>query len=177
LRRPAATLALLAGLLAACAGSRGPTPVPDRFALFPGARVSLALPPGFHPDPALPGFASEDERTALFASEVPGSVYATLRSFSGEAFQKNGMLLLDQERVTVDGWPGRIFRASQPTTRGVELARWVVVFGDDSVSVVLTAVTPRETWPGLAGPLRAALLSARWHRDGVEPAIAPAGSS
>lgn len=157
---------VLAGLLAACATARGPEPLPDGHTLLPGTRVSLQLPVGFHHDSDLAGFESLDERTAIFANVLPGSVYATMRSFSAEDFQKNGMLLDRHERVTVDEWPARLYHATQPT-RDAVLARWVLVFGDSQRSVVLTAVTPEELRGALEAPLRAALLSARWHRGGV----------
>lgn len=158
--------ALLALLLAACASPRGPAPLPDGHSVLPGTRVSLALPDGFRHAPELAGFESPDERTAIFGNVVPGSVYATMRSFSAEDFQKNGMLLDRHERVTVDRWPARLYHATQPVRETV-LARWVLVFGDSSRSVVLTAVTPEERRSALEAPLRAALLSARWHRSGV----------
>jgi len=123
----------------------------------------MAVPGGFQHDPALPGFESPDELVAIFASEVVGSVYATMRDFSAEGFAKQGMRLRRQKRVTVDGWPARLYFATQPA-RDTELARWVLVFGDRSTSVVLTAVTParwRDRWEE---PLTDALLSARWHR-------------
>jgi hypothetical protein len=156
-----AALALLA--LAACVSPRPPAPVPDGHDLFPGTRVSMAIPAGFHLDPDLRAFESDDELTAIFANEVVGSVYATMRDFSAEGFAKQGMRLHSQERVTVDGWPARLYYATQ-AARDVELARWVLVFGDSRTSVVLTAVTPaawRDRWEA---PLTDALLSALWHR-------------
>jgi hypothetical protein len=159
---PQLAVLTLVGLVA-CAAPRPPAPVPGTHERFPDTRVSLRLPEGFHHDPALPGFASPDERTALFVNELPGSVYGTLRSFSAEAFAREGMRLHGHERVTVDGWPARLYYATQPG-RPVTLSRWVLVFGDSRTSVVLTAVTPepeRETWEAL---LTDALLSARWHR-------------
>jgi len=159
--------------LCACATSGAPRPVPTTHTLAPGTRVSLALPPGFRPNPGLPGFESPDRFTAIFVQELPGSVYSTMRSFSGESFQRSGMDLLDQDRVTVDGWPARLYRASQPV-RDTELERLVLVFGDSSRSVVLTAVAPREHWPAQAAALRETLLSARWHKSGVPSPAAPA---
>jgi hypothetical protein len=168
--------AALVLVLGACATPRPPRPVPASHTLVPGSRISLALPAGLHHDAALPGFESADGRTAIFVNELPGSVYTTMRSFSGEAFQKSGMSLETQERVTVDGWPARLYRARQPVPGDV-LARLVLVFGDSSRSVVLTAVTPGAGEPALEGALRAALLSARWHREGVVPADAAGLSS
>jgi len=169
MRRGAAAALSLA--LAACATTPAPRPVPPGHTLVPGSRVSLAAPAGFAVDPALPGFESADRRTAIFVNELPGSVYATMRSFSGEDFQKGGMLLRSQERVTVDGWPARLYRAVQPV-RDTDLARLVLVFGDASRSVVLTAVAPEPLAPEQASALREALLSARWHR-GAAPAPGP----
>jgi hypothetical protein len=173
MRARAAATAVLLLAATACAAPRPPRPVPATHTLVPGSRISLALPPGFHHDPALPGYETADARTAIFVNEIPGSVYATLRSFSGEAFLRSGMRLHGHERVDVDGWPARLYRASQPV-RDAELARLVLVFGDSSHSVVLTAVTPGERWEDDAPVLRAALLSARWHKDGVAPAAAAA---
>jgi len=168
--RARATAALLPLVLAtACATPQPPRPIPATHTLVPGSRISLDVPPGFRHDPELPGYESADGRTALFVNELPGSVWSTLRSFSGEAFQRSGMRLHDHERVTVDGWPARLYRASQPVP-GAELARLVLVFGDSGRSVVLTAVTPSTRFEADAPALRAALLSARWHRAG-----APAG--
>jgi hypothetical protein len=182
--RVAAARALLPALtacaaltLTACATSGPPRPVLATHTLVPGSRVSLAVPRGFRHDPDLPGFESADELTAIFVNELPGSVYATMRSFSGEGFLRNGMQLREQERVTVDGWPARLYRATQPV-RDVAFARFVLVFGDSSRSVVLTAVTPETLFAEQADALRQALLSARWHRGGVTPpeADATAGS-
>ncbi|MBW2313480.1 MAG: hypothetical protein JRH10_04740 [Deltaproteobacteria bacterium] len=161
--------------LSACATARPPRPIPETHTLVPGSRVSLAAPAGFILDAALPGFGSPDGQTAIFVNELPGSVYATMRSFSGEGFQKGGMLLRTQERVTVDGWPARLYRASQPV-RDADLGRFVLVFGDSSRSVVLTAVTPEATWADHAAALRAALLSARWHREGTPPPSDPSAA-
>jgi len=169
MRALAAATLLLA--LSACATSGPARPVPASHTLVPGSRVSLAVPAGLRYDAALPGFESDDGRTALFVSELPGSVYATMRSFSGEAFQRSGMELETQERVTVDGWPARLYHASQPLPDD-ELSRLVLVFGDSGRSVVLTAVTPRSRADEQDAALRAALLSVRWHRGGVEPASA-----
>jgi hypothetical protein len=170
----AARRALAVGLalaLAGCQTARAPRPLPATHTLFPGTRVALVLPEGFRHEPRLGAFESADGRSAIFASELPGSVYATLRSFSAEAFQRSGMRLLGHERVRVDGWPARLYRASQPA-RDAELARWVLVFGDSSTSVVLTAVTPEETRPALEAPLLATLRSAQWHRQDP-PAATP----
>jgi hypothetical protein len=164
-RRAAAATSLL--LFAAGCATTGPArPLLETHTLSPGSRISLAVPAGLHADAALPGFESADGRTAIFVNELPGSVYSTLRSFSGEGFQKSGMLLETQERVTVDGWPARLYRARQ-AAGDVELARLVLVFGDSSRSVVLTAVAPRPLEPERSEALRAALLSARWHRAGL----------
>jgi len=165
-RRSLATALVLALVLGGCAAARAPRPLPETHTLFPGTRVSLALPEGFRHDPGLGAFESADRQGAIFASELPGSVYSTLRSFSAEAFQRSGMRLHGHERVRVDGWPARLYRASQ-AARGAELARWVLVFGDSSTSVVLTAVAPEEARPALEAPLLAALRSVQWHRQGA----------
>ena len=171
MHRPARA-ALAAGLalaLSACATPRAPRPVPVTHTLVPGSSVSLRLPDGFRHDPELAGFASPDQRTAIFVNELPGSVYATMRSFSAEEFQKNGMMLHGHERVTVDGWPARLYRATQPVA-GADLRRLVLVFGDSGTSVLLTAVTPEAQQEA---QLAEVLLSAHWHRGGV---LAPADS-
>lgn len=155
-----------AALLSACATPRGPAPLPAGHALLPGTHISLELPEGFRYDAALAAFQSPDQRSAIFVNELPGSVYATMRSYSAEDFQKNGMLLDRQERVTVDGWPARLYHATQAVPETV-LRRFVLVFGDSARSVVLTAVTPRAQASELEASLRTALLSARWHRHGV----------
>jgi len=162
--RVLAVVGLLA--LSACATTGPPRPIPTDHTLVPGSRISLAVPADLRHDAALPGFESTDGRTAIFVSELPGSVYATMRSFSGEAFQKSGMQLEAQERVTVDGWPARLYRASQPV-RDDELARLVLVFGDSSQSIVLNAVAPEPLAPERAEALRNALLSVVWHREGL----------
>jgi hypothetical protein len=168
--RALAPVALLLAL-SACATPRPPRPIAPDHTLVPGTRVALVVPDGMKYDPALPGFETADGRTALFVSELPGSVYTTMRNFSGEAFQKSGMELEAQENVTVDGWPARLYRARQPL-RDDELTRLVLVFGDSSRSIIVTAVTPRSLADEHAETLRATLLSTRWHREGVAPTAA-----
>lgn len=163
--------AVLLLVLAACATPGPPRPILPDHTLFPGSHVSLVVPEGMQYDSALPGFETTDGRTALFLSELPGSVYSTMRDFSGEAFQKSGMELEAQENVSVDGWPARLYRASQPV-RDEELARLVLVFGDSGRTLLVTAVTPEPMDPERAESLRGALLSTRWHREGVAPAAA-----
>lgn len=163
---------VLALALSACATARAPRPVPDGHVLLPGSRISLDVPEGFDLDPATGGFQSPDGRSAIFANEVPGSVYSTMRSFSAEEFQKNGMMLHGHERETVDGWPARLYRATQPVT-GAELLRLLLVFGDSGTSVILTAITPD---PEEVAELADALRSVRWHREGVRSEPATPGS-
>ncbi len=168
--RPGMTPVLRAPLLtafalwfSACATARGPAPLPADHTLLPGTKISVALPPDFRLQANGEGLESADGRSAIFGNELAGSVYATMRSFSSDGFRKGGMDLHTQERLTIDDWPARLYRVTQPVV-GAELIRFVLVFGDSGTSVVLNAVAPG---PDEAAALRETLLSARWHRAGV----------
>jgi len=149
-------------LLFAVGACASPVPAPEHQGI-PGTRVSLIVPDGFAVSDRFPGLVSEDAVSAIMVSEIPGPVEKVRAGMTGEALAARGMQLLRSEEVTVDGRDGLLVHARQASAAGVDLRRWIVVFGAADGSVMIAASTPRAFEDRLGATLQGTLISAKWN--------------
>lgn len=131
----------------------------------PGTRVSLIQPEGFSVAKAFSGFRQEDTLSSIMIVEIPGPYRECIKGFSDvRKLKSQGMKLLRQEEIVVDGQAAKLFHFRQ-TTSGGAFVKWVVAFGDDTNTVLVNAICPEIYKQTLAGPLRQAVLSVKYDRD------------
>jgi len=131
----------------------------------PGTRISLIKPEGFSPARRFSGFEQEDTSSSILVVEMPAPYREVIKGFSDvQTMNLQGMKLLRQEEIVVDGQAAKLFHVRQ-TARGITIVKWVVAFGDDTHVVLINAMCPQVHESTLGGPLRQAALSVKYDRD------------
>jgi hypothetical protein len=149
-----ALLALAAVAFLATAAAAEPTRVA-------GTTVSLQPPDGFVASTQFPGFQHAAARASIVVTEMPAPAAEVGAGFTKEGLAKRGVTLVGSETVSVSGRDARLMQAVQ-AVEGKPVEKWIVLLGDGSRSVLITASFPSGAAKTLRQPLKQALLSATW---------------
>lgn len=134
-----------------------------------GVRVTLHPPAGFIPAVRFPGFQREAARASIMVTEVQAAFSLMESRLTPQAFAGQGMVLRGSEPFAVDSLRGRLISATQRAPDGVTYDKWVLMFGDDSVTAIVTATYPQDSAGSFSEPLKQAVLSARWTQAPADP--------
>lgn len=168
LRRRGWALAILLSLAAPAVAAAQPQPVP-------GMRVTLQPPEGFIPGARFAGFQREEARASIMVTELPVSFSLMEARLTTESLAREGMQLRGSEPFSVDSLRGRLLAVTQNAPDGVTYEKWVLMFGDDSVTAIVTATYPQASAATLSEPMKQAVLSSRWNGQGPADRLAGLG--
>ncbi len=109
----------------------------------PGSRVALAIGENFSPSDRFTGFVDENSGASVVVVELPGAAYEQLKRLgdTAQAFEAQG--LLNVERVTLRGRQGDyVYLRGQQKTALVDYAKYVLIFPEQGLTVMITANIP-----------------------------------
>lgn len=152
-RRRGWIAAVLLAVAVPAAAAAQPQPVP-------GTRVTLQPPEGFVPAERFTGFQRAEARASIMVVELEAPFTEMEGRLTDEAFAAQGMRVRNSEALSVDSMRGRLVAVTQEA-RGETFDKWALMFGDSSVTVIVTATYPRRSTDSLSVPLKRAVLSAR----------------
>ncbi len=127
---------------------------------YPTAGVKLVRPRGFEDAENFHGFQQQSTQSSVMAMMIPGPFLEVTRGFTDEQLKTRGMTLLSKESIKIDGYSGMLVGVSQ-TAYGTKYTKWIVAFGDDKKTRLVTAVFPSSKKRRLSDELKAVVLSAR----------------
>jgi hypothetical protein len=153
LRRVAGAIAILVALAAPVNAAAQPQAVA-------GTRVTLQPPEGFVPAERFTGFQRAEARASIMVVELDAPFSEMEGRLTAEAFAAQGMTVRNSEPLSVDSMRGRLVAVTQ-TGGGETFEKWALMFGGDSVTVIITAAYPQRLADSLSEPLKRAVLSAR----------------
>lgn len=145
--------ALLLALAAPGAAAAQPQAVP-------GTRVTLQPPEGFVPAERFTGFQRAESGASIVVVQLEAPFTEMEGRLTAEAFAEQGMRVRSSEQLSVDSMRGRLVAVTQEA-RGTTFDKWALMFGDDAVTVIVTATYPRHVADSLSEPMKRAVLSAR----------------
>jgi hypothetical protein len=154
---------LIAVLIAAQAPGR---PDASGYVSFPGAGARLVKPAGFTEAERFHGFQQPGTQSSVMVVRVPGPYPEVTRGFTAAQLQTRGMQLHSKASVKIDGLPGVLLKVTQRAYQ-VRFMKWILAFGDETQTFVVTAAFPEARQAQLSGPLKAAVLSARRERTAL----------
>ena len=163
-KRIVMAFSLLAYLMASRLAGQSDAPAAEPFAEIPGTHVSLRIPQGFSLREGFPGFVRTDVGAFVIASELKAPLTDVLADMTAEAMSTDGVTLLRSDKVTVSGQGATIFHTKQQGDDG-EIRKWFVLFGGDTLTVMLAASAPLLLEEELGQTLEQTLLSAKWFPD------------
>lgn len=126
-----------------------------------GTRVQMDVPEDFKPAANFSGFGNEALSASVMVTELPVPFEAATRGFNQAGMESKGMKLISKEPVTSGQYNGFIIEVRQ-SAYGVDFDKWINVFGDQSMTVLVTATFPVSQSELLSKKLKDAVLSARF---------------
>ena len=157
MKRALALLLLLAAPLATSVWAQVHTAIP-------GTRVSLATPAGFDPATRFPGLEQRKTSSTLMVTETRTPLEEFRAGLTDQAMRERGAMLLSTESLGIEGRPATIHHVRQELA-GVSFRKWLLVFGDETHTVMVTASTPEPLAEQLEPVLLAALRDTRWEPE------------
>lgn len=138
----------------------GPAVLAAQPQVVTGTSVTLEPPPGFIPAERFMGFGREAALASIMVSELDAPFGQMVERLTPEAFAAQGMTVHTLDSLSLDGVPARLLSLTQEVD-GVPFDKWVVMFGDDTVTTIVTAAYPSDSAASLGEPMRQAVLTAR----------------
>jgi hypothetical protein len=131
-----------------------------RYVTFPAAGVKLVRPDGFDDAENFHGFQQPSTNASVMVVAIPGPFSETTGGFTPAQMNSQGMNLITREDIEIDGKQGLLLSVSQ-RAYGTDFAKWIVAFGDESKTTIVTATYPATHDLTLSGLLKSIVLSVR----------------
>jgi len=133
---------------------------------FPSSGIKMRQPAGFVRSDSFDGFGQSGTQVTIMAVSVAAPYSKMSEAFTAEPLKARGFTFLGREEVKVDGLPGILIHFEQPSSGG-PFSKWVLGFGDEQRTRMVTASFPKERERELSAQLKSAVLSTR--ADGSAP--------
>lgn len=161
------SLVLIATSFFAC-GAKRDTPKPNpqnsgvlnQYVSFPDVGMKLIRPDGFVEAKNFNGFQQPNTQSSVMALMIPGPFSETTGGFTVEEMKTCGMNLRSKENVEIDGMSGVLLNITQ-SAYGTEFTKWIVAFGNDAETRMVTAMFPKSREAELSIQLKSVVLSAK----------------
>lgn len=142
-------------------------------AFISGTRIRLTPPANFTPANQFPGYQLESRVSSIMITEIPGPFTETSAGFSKpDELKKRSMLVLNKQEVKLGGHNALLLKVEQRAYE-TDFLKWLLVFGDEKETVIITANFPKMYEAELSEKLKASILTAQWDK---KRAVAPTES-
>lgn len=145
-------------------GSRAPRVV------VRGTRVSMIKAANLTAAPNFSGYVDKASQSSIMVTEMPSPFEATTAGFNEAGLASRGMKLVSKESVTVGDYPGVLCSVKQ-TAYGSDFSKWILAFGNNDQTIVVTASFPDSSAEKLSPGLKETILTALY--DSKAPAPDP----
>lgn len=139
-----------------------------QYTSFATAGIKLIRPDGFETAESFDGFQQPSTQSSVMAITIPGPFAEVTKGFTSEGLKARGMTLKSRENISIDGSEGILINLTQ-TASGIEFAKWIVAFGNQKETKVVTATFPKAEAAQLSLVLRSVVLTAK--NDTTPPPI------
>ncbi|AFZ36044.1 hypothetical protein Sta7437_2511 [Stanieria cyanosphaera PCC 7437] len=141
--------------------------------MIAGTKISLIPPQGFVSATRFPGYQQEETNSSIVVTEIPASISELASGLTNaEELSKKGMVLLQQEIVKVNQQDAILINVQQ-SAYGTEFNKWILLLGNQTESVLLTATFPQELASDYSESLKKSLLTVQWNQ--TQTAVATDG--
>jgi hypothetical protein len=143
-----------------------PTDGQAQYVSFPAAGVKLVRPIDFEDAENFHGFQQPSTQSSVMVVMIPGPFSETTRGFTAEQLRTRGITLRSKEDVEIGGTIGVMLDVTQ-SAYGTEFAKWILAFGDEDETKMVTATFPITEQASLSDQLKAVVLGTKI--DGTPP--------
>ncbi len=135
---------------------------------IPGTRVFLEKPLGFERASNFSGFQDPKNASSIMISEIPGPFDKVSAGFNEDQMKPRQMTLLSKEPHKVGDFDGLLVELQQQAG-AAEFHKWLLVFGDQSFTILVTAAFPEALKAEMAERMKKAILTARFVKASLPP--------
>lgn len=136
---------------------------------IPGTRVKISKPPGFVRADTFPGFQKAEATASIMISEIPAPYKLCSAGFTvPEKMAEKGMKLLSRVENNVGNFEGQLVEVQQQAA-GIDFRKWILMFGDDTFSEIVTATFPSTKAKELSEIMKSAVLTTAFDSGAAEP--------
>lgn len=131
---------------------------------IPGTKISMNPPPGFIAADHFPGFFHPEADSSIMITEMPGPYSEITKGFNKVDLSAQGMRLIGKKPATVCENDGLLIHISQ-AVQNRQYEKWIVAFGSQNDTRLVTAIFPQELRDRLSNALRSSILGIRCSYD------------
>ncbi len=140
-----------------------------RYTSFATAGIKLIKPDGFDPAESFDGFQQTSTQSSVMAITLPGPFSKVTSGFNATQLKARGITLKSSENISIDGSKGILINLTQ-TAYGIEFSKWIVAFGNEQETKMVTATFPKNRSAKLSPILKSVVLTAK-HDTTPPPAL------
>jgi hypothetical protein len=129
-----------------------------------GTRVKMERPEGFKPATNFFGFKNESLSASVMVTELPIPIDAATNAYNPAGLESKGMKLISKDPVKSGDYSGYVIEARQ-SAFGTDFVKWINVFGDKSMTILVCAIFPVSKSEELSKSLKDSVLSARFDAE------------
>jgi len=134
---------------------------------IPGTIVSLIPPSGFNRAERFPGFVSPEFDSSILITQMPGPFSEITKGFNKTDFIARGMNLIEKKDITVCGETGLLLNVTQTALKKL-YEKWIVVFGIENETYLVTATFPQDFRDKLSKALQSSILTTQCTSDALK---------
>jgi hypothetical protein len=124
---------------------------------FPEVGLAIPQPIGFTKAASFYGFEQATTNSSVMLSKIPGPFAAVTEGFTKSTLATTGIDLISKQSIKIDNQSGFLLNVSQ-SAYGQKFLKWIVVFGNDRETNVITATFPINN-PQLSENLKKVVLA------------------
>ena len=129
-----------------------------------GTNIRLIPPAEFTASERFSGYQHEASNSSILVTEIPASIEQLRPSLTdSEKLQEKGMTLLNQKTVTINEQEALLLNIQQ-SAYGTDFKKWILLLGNDSESVLVTATFLAELEAQYSELLKDSLLTVEWNQ-------------
>lgn len=149
--------------------SIGKNASPSKYTSFATSGIKLIKPNGFEVAKNFDGFQQASTQSSVMVMTIPGPFSEITKGFTLEGLKSQGMKLRSKQNISIDGNKGILINLHQ-TAYGINFAKWIFVFGNETETKFITATFPQTKAGKLSPILKSVLLNAKNDRTSPAPA-------
>ncbi|WP_036478248.1 hypothetical protein [Myxosarcina sp. GI1] len=137
----------------------------DKLEKILGTKISIVPPAGFVAATRFSGYQEEESNSSIVVTEISAPISQLKPGLiNSEELAKQGMVLLTQQTVVVDGKDATMLKVRQKAY-GTEFLKWILLLGNNTESVLVAAGFPQEFEAQYSESLKYSLLTVTWNSE------------
>lgn len=139
--------------------------------VFPEVGLAISQPDGFTKATSFYGFEQATTNSSIVLTKIPGPYSQVTGGFTKDGLATRGISLISKQSVKIDNQSGLLLNVAQ-SAYGQKFLKWIVVFGDEQNTRIVTATFLSNNATKLGAQLKKVVLAAS-----LRTSLAPAVSS